>query len=103
VSGCHNPGCPGNYNFEKIAFFAKKRFVEGCSTIELMEAASSEREREEIVLVSLLDLEDDKIRDLHLCCKFAGHCKMMDCRDKLKLLIETELAKGDVPGKVEIS
>jgi hypothetical protein len=83
----------GNYDFDKIAFFAKKRFVEGCNTIELMGAAESEREKEEIALVSLLDVEDDEIRDLQLSCKYAGQCKVMDCRDKLKKMIAEELGK----------
>jgi hypothetical protein len=92
---CRNPGCLGNYNFDKIAFFARKRFVEGCNTMDLMSAARSEREKQEIALVSLLDVEDDKIRDLELCCKYAGRCKVMDCRERLKKLIEGEL--GNYP------
>ena len=90
---CHNPGCLGNYDFEHISDFARKRFVEGYNTIELLEQAGSEREKEEIALVSLLDVEDDKIRDLQLSCKFAGQCKVTNCRDKLKQIIEAELAQ----------
>ena len=90
---CRNPACLGNYDFENIAFFAKKRFVEGCNTIDLMGAAKSEREKEEIALVSLLDVEDDEIRDLKLSCKYTGKCKVTDCRDKLKKMIKEELGK----------
>ena len=88
---CRNPGCMGNYDFDQIAFFARKRFVEGCDTIELMERAGSDREKEEIALVSLLDVEDDKIRDLELTCRYADECKVTSCRDKLKKMIEEEL------------
>jgi hypothetical protein len=88
---CHNPRCMGNYDFNHIAFFAKKRFVEGCNTIELMEAAESEREKEEIALVCLLDVEDGQIRDLQLCCRHAGRCKAIDCREELIKIIEEEL------------
>lgn len=91
MMSCHNPRCMGKYDFDKIAFFAKKRFVEGYNTIELLEAAESEREKEEIALVSLLDVEDDEIQDLQLSCKHAGQCKVIDCRDKLKKLIAKEL------------
>ena len=63
--------------------------------MDLMSAARSEREKQEIALVSLLDVEDDKIRDLELCCKYAGRCKVMDCRERLKKLIEGEL--GNYP------
>ena len=90
---CQNPGCMGNYNFNHIAFYARKRFVEGISTIVLLTNAINEHEKEEIALVSLLDVEDGEIRDLQLCCKHAGHCKTINCRQKLKLMITKELAK----------
>ena len=90
---CQNPGCLGNYDFDHIVFFAKKRFVEGCNTIELLRAAKTEREKEEIVLVCLLHLEDETIRDLQLSCKYTRQCKTIDCRERLKLMIEEELGK----------
>ena len=89
---CQNPGCMGNYDFNHIAYFARKRFVEGISTMMLLANAINEREKEEIALVALLDVEDDAIRDLELCCKHAGQCKAINCRHKLKLMISNELA-----------
>jgi hypothetical protein len=56
----------GNYDFEHIVFYARKRYVEGISTIVLLCNAIYEREKEEIALVSSLDVEDDKIRVLQL-------------------------------------
>ena len=88
---CQNPRCLGNYDFGQIAYFAKKRYVEGYDTVALLEQARSEREKEEIALVCLLDLEDDKIRDLQLCCTHSHACEVIDCRDKLKEIIEDEL------------
>lgn len=88
---CQNHRCMGNYDFDHIAFFAIKRFVEGCNTIELLGAAKTEREKEEIALVCLLHLEDDTIRDLHLSCTYSGQCKAINCRDKLKKLIAKKL------------
>ena len=92
---CRNPKCLGNYDFDRIAFFARKRFVEGCSTVTLLEQAESECEKEEIALVCLLDIDDDKIQDLQLCCRHAEQCKVTDCRDKLKKMIEEELEKRE--------
>ena len=83
--------CRGNYDFDQIADFAKKRFVEGINTVALLERAGSKREKEEIALVCLLDVEDDKILDLQLCCTHSHICKVMDCRDRLKKIIEREL------------
>jgi hypothetical protein len=92
---CRNPGCLGNYDFDHIAFFARKRFVDGCDTVTLLEQATSESEKEEIALVCLLDVEDDEIRDLQLCCKYAGHCEVINCRDKLRKMIGKELANEE--------
>ena len=88
---CQNPNCLGNYDFDHIASFARKRYVEGCNTVTLLEQAESEREKEEIALVCLLDAEDDKIRELQLCCIHSHVCKVIDCRDRLKKIIEEEL------------
>ena len=88
---CKNPDCLGHYDFDNIVNYAKKRFVEGCTTVALMEQAGSEREKEEIALVSLLDVEDDQIRDLELICRYDKQCKVLDCRDRLKKLIQDEL------------
>lgn len=89
---CKKPECLGNYDFDKIAYFARMKFIEGYSTIELLNLASSEYEKEEIALVCLLDVDDDKIRDLKLTCKYSSECITVNCRERLKRLIEQELA-----------
>lgn len=86
-----SPGCFGNYDFDKIAYFAKKRFVDGDSTIQLMTEAKSETEKEEIALVCLLDVADELVLDIRLDCRYAADCKVTNCRDKLRRLIESEL------------
>ena len=90
--GCQDQSCLGNYDFEHIVSCARKRFIDGCGTIELMQQAQTEREKQEIALVSLLSVDDDKIRDLKLSCIYEGECKVIDCRDKLKKMIEEKLA-----------
>jgi len=87
----HSPGCFGNYDFDRIANFAKKRFVDGNSTISLLKQARSETEREEIALVCMLDVDDEIVLDVKLDCRYANDCKVTNCRDKLRKLIETEL------------
>jgi len=82
----------GNYDFEHIAFYARKRFVEGIETVALLMQANSEREKEEIALVCLLDVEDEKILDIQLSCRYADQCHVLDCRDRLRKMIQEELA-----------
>jgi len=89
---CHNPRCLGNYDFDKIAFFARKRFIEGCQTVMLLDQAQSQREKEEIALVSMLDIADDQVYDLQLSCRHDERCKVTTCRSKLKKMIAAELA-----------
>jgi len=86
-----SPGCFGYYDFDHIAHFAKKRFIEGCNTIHLLEQATSQTEREEIALVCMLDVEDELVLDIDLDCRYAHECKVTNCRDKLRRLIEAEL------------
>lgn len=90
---CSNPKCIGNYDFEKIAYYALRRFVDGINTIELMETAKTDREKEEIALVCLLDINDDELVNLELSCRYSGVCKTVDCRKRLKKLIDAELNK----------
>jgi hypothetical protein len=75
------------------------RFVEGCDTVALLAQARSEREKQEIALVCLLDVHDKVIADLRLDCRHANKCQATDCRDRLKKLIERDLAarKTDPP------
>ena len=87
----HSSGCFGKYDFDNIAKFAKKRFVDGNSTISLLEQARSQTEREEIALVCMLDIDDKVVIDVKLDCRYADDCKVSNCRDKLRKLIETEL------------
>lgn len=89
---CRTPGCLGNYNFDHIAFYARKRFVEGYDTVTLLNQARSEKEKEEIALVALLDVEEKLIKDINLQCRYASACKITTCRAKLKRMIEADLA-----------
>ena len=88
-----SPGCFGNYDFDKIAHFARKRFVDGYSTIRLLADAQSETEKEEIALVCMLDVEDELVLDIELGCRYADDCKVTNCREKLRRLIEAELGE----------
>lgn len=57
-----------------------------------MGAAESDREREEIALVALLNIEDEHIRGLQLTCKYSEPCNAIDYRDKLRAMLGEEFA-----------
>ena len=89
---CHNRGCLGHYDFDQIAVHARKRFIEGIDTVSLMNQAQSETEKEEIALVCLLSVDDDVVEDIQLNCRYASSCKLTNCRDKIRDILERELA-----------
>ena len=89
---CHVPGCLGSYDFDEIVIFARKRFVDGCDTVTLLQQAATQCEKEEIALVSLLDVEDSDIRDLRLSCRHKDTCSVIDCRDRLRRMLKKALS-----------
>ena len=80
------------YDFDRIVFYARKRFVDGCNTIDLMTAAKSDKEKEEIALVALLNVDDENIQDLQLFSRYSEPCKAIDFRDYLREVIWKELS-----------
>ena len=89
----HNPDCLGEYDFDNIARFARKRFIEGYNTIELLQQAKTTKEKEEIALVATMDLDDLTVASLNLTCRHADKCKVTNCRKLIKQMIENELDK----------
>jgi hypothetical protein len=81
----------GTYDFDHLALYAKKRFIDGLNTMELMQSAETQREKEEIALVSLLHVNNTEILEIELTCKHASSCKIMDCRDRLINMIEAQI------------
>ena len=92
---CYIPGCMGGYDFNNIAQFARKRFIEGYNTIDLMTKAKTYREKEEIALVAMLDLDDKTVADLKLDCKHAGRCRVTNCRSLLRKMINESLEMNE--------
>jgi hypothetical protein len=85
------PGCVGNYDFDKIIYIAKKRFIEGLDTITLLQQARSVQEKEAIILISLLNVEDDQIKEIQLTCPHACDCRVLNCRQRLKQMFKDNL------------
>ena len=86
-----NPDCLGKYDFDNIALYARKRFVEGINTIELLQQATSIREKEEIALVAMMDIDESSVENLQLSCQHAEKCKVTNCRKLIKKIIEDNI------------
>ena len=86
-----NPGCLGNYDFDNIALYAQKRFVEGINTMDLLLQASTIKEKEEIALVAMIDIDDSTVDNLQLSCPHSKKCQVTNCRKLIKEMIENNL------------
>jgi hypothetical protein len=88
---CNSPGCARKYDFDHIAYYARKRYVDGVSTIALLCNAKTDDEKVHIVLASLPDFDDEGIRELrHYCCPECQR-EMFRMRERLKDMIKHEL------------
>lgn len=87
----NEPGCLGRYNFKNIVRFAEMRYVEGVKTLDLLQQARSDTELEEVALVCMLDIKDELVLNIELNCRYARDCKVTNCRNRLRKLIEAEL------------
>lgn len=83
--------CIGNYDFEKIALYARKRFIEGQNLVELIQQTQSHRERQEISLVANLSTTDSTVDSLQLACPHVEQCKVTNCHIRIKEIIENNL------------
>lgn len=52
-------------DIDHLLYVAHKRFVEGIQTVELLQQALSEKEKEEIALVALLEVNDNLSLELN--------------------------------------
>ena len=84
----------GNYDYDRIALVAIKRYVEGFHTIDLLKAATSQREKEEIIHVALLHFDDEVLADFNLDCACDNECSTLVYRNRLKNMLRGYLDIG---------
>ncbi len=63
--------------------WARKRFVEGRDTVELLRMASRPRDRAAVCVVAMLDLPDDEVVRL-LGPRTQPGCEILTCRDHVR-------------------
>jgi len=83
--------CVGNYDFNKIALYARMRFIEGVDILELFKQTPSHRERQEISLVANLSTSETAVEELQLTCPYTEQCKVTNCHERIKEIIESNL------------
>ncbi len=87
---CRNPGCVRRYDYDSVAYYARKRYLEGIATIVLLREAQTDDERRMVVLASLLDVDDDTLRELMKACGRGCRCQMLEMRTRLRFMLHRE-------------
>jgi hypothetical protein len=67
----------------ELIVWARRRFLDHLSTIQLLAMASDQREREAVGIVALLDIPDADLI-LLLTPVTPSHCNILACRDRLR-------------------
>lgn len=85
-------GCIGRYDFDRITDFAKQRFVEGTPLAVLECSARSAREKEEVKIVTNVEVTPMTIRNVNFACKHADNCSSRErCASILSRLLDHQL------------
>lgn len=70
----------------ELRFWMRKRYIEGISTIELINSTDNPHEREVISIVSMLDLDEEEMLGLMGDVEKPLH-HIVHCREKLKRML----------------
>jgi hypothetical protein len=84
---CQCPGCMKHVDFDAVAFYAERKCVDGVSTISLLARARNDRERAEIALAALIDLDDETFFALDIVCNKQCRQKLKALRERMKTLL----------------
>lgn len=75
-------------DFYHLVYYAHKKFYEGVSTIELLQQADSEQEREEISLVALLEVEGNLTLELKHQKQYVLRFQLSDFKRAMALSVQ---------------
>ena len=89
----YKAGCAGNYDFERVSEFARKRFIAGISLDTLVYAGCSKQAQEEAALISELDKTHSHIRSIDITCPHQAHCRVKNCQNIFLRLLSDFMAR----------
>jgi hypothetical protein len=75
----------------ELIVWARRKFLDHLSTIQLLAMAGDQREREAVGIVALLDIPDADVI-LLLTPLTSSHCNVLACRDHLREWLQAMLA-----------
>jgi len=83
--------CFCNYDLDELIELGYKKYVKNIPTVELMKEATSEKEKDEICVISMLDVDDDKLEEVMSDMLEDEKCNVLSCRKLLRRQIRKKL------------
>lgn len=83
--------CFCEYDLDDLIDVGYKRYVKNIPTVELMEKAISEKEKDEICLISMLDIDEDNLAEVMGDLIVDEKCHILSCRRLLRKQIGKKL------------
>ena len=75
---------------EELGFWAEKRFINKTPTLELLKQAKTDRDKEIITVVGMLDVDDEQLYQMLGAAKETD-CNIFACRQKLKTWLKKKI------------
>lgn len=83
--------CFCSYSFDEILEVARRKYLLGFTTVELLALAITEHERDVVAITSLLDVPNDDLKDVLDSKTLSGDCHLHSCRRMLRKMIRLKL------------
>ncbi|OVE81543.1 hypothetical protein BVY04_02985 [bacterium M21] len=87
--------CFSKYDFGRMVTVARHKFIDKKSTLALLKEVESDLEKEEVMLVGMLDVDDWNLIDVIEGCEEGDECSMLGCRDVFKQAIISAIRTRD--------
>ena len=76
--------CFCEYDIDELIDLGYRRYVKNIPTVELMNEAISEKEKDEVCVISMLDIDDDKLEEVMGDMTADKKCNIISCRRLLR-------------------
>jgi hypothetical protein len=89
----HPKNCFCQVSPEELLFWARKRYIENISTLDLLSSVHETRQKEIISIVALLDADDEFLLEMMGDVNLPDH-HILHCREELKKMIKLAAQQG---------
>ena len=83
--------CFCKYDIDELIHIGRKKYLEKIPTVELMKEATSRKEKDEVCVISMLDIDDEKLEEVMANKVTDKKCNVISCRQMLREQIKKKL------------